>query len=791
MKKFIGLLSIILISFTTKAQLVVSTGTMTPTQYVQNILVGNGVVVSNVTFVGDPDQIGEFDATNTTPFVGISNGLVLATGSVGVAVGPNNTGSASTGGGNMGLNDPDLDILEGSAGTNDVAVLEFDFIPSGDSISFNFVFGSEEYPEYVNSINDVFGFFLSGPGINGTFSNNAENIALIPGTSTEISINTVNSGSNPSYYVDNTINTGAGSIQFDGYTTVITVKAQVQCNQTYHIKIAIGDASDTSWDSGVFLEAGSFNSAVVLVDVSVPTLDVINNMPVVIEGCSDAKINFTRPDTTGDLTVHFDIGGDAINGVDYNLIADSVTFLSGQDTASITITPFIDGPDDYGQDTVIISYVTVNPCGDTIISSGSFLILDVPNIVVNTSDTSLCPTSNINLTAEAFGAVSPFTYNWTNTNNDTLQTDVIPGVSTLNVSGMQTDTFYVYVTDSCNLITIVDTINVIIDDQQADIYTSGDTTVYCPGEVIFIEAFPVDGISLYNYSWSNGANTAITSVNPAATISYYVTATNQCNGSIDTDTVNVIVDYTPLDIISITNDTTLQCIGTNYNLDLYSVVENGTLPYSFTWTGGGFSTDSLFQTTANSPTNFYLTITDDCGLITRDTITVDFEPYVPMTLFTPILDSTCIGENAEVSIRAEDGVAPYSYLWENGSSGQVIQYSTSGAGIFELDVYVTDYCGFKDTATVEVPFRVCEVTPVNVFTPNGDGMNETLEFTNIEFYTESRLVVFNRWGNKVYEKDNYQNDWDGDDLAVGTYFYILTVNDSQGTIFKGTVTLLR
>ena len=784
MKKIFFLLFSAFITFNTHAQLVVNTGAMTPTQYVQNVLVGSGVTVSNVTFSGDANQIGEFNATGTNPFLGLTDGLVMATGNANVAVGPNNTGSDSQGGGNFGNGDSDLDILEGGvAGTNDAAILEFDFIPTGDTIKFNFVFASEEYPEYAppnGGINDVFGFFLSGPGINGSFSNNAENIALIPGTAQAVSINNINAVTNAAYYVDNTGNFSNQSIQFDGYTVIMTAVSAVQCGQMYHIKLAIADASDTSWDSGVFLEGGSFNSEVVQVDVVTATGD-----STIIEDCGNAVFSFSRPSNTGDYTVHYDIGGNAINGTDYNFITDSLVIPDGQYTADLTIVPIGDAIAE-GQDTLTLTVYTVNPCGDTIVSTGVLYILDVPNLIVNAPDTSLCPTpSNITLNVSAYGAVPPFTYEWTNT-----QGAVLGNGTSISVSGNQTDTFYVSVTDSCNLVTVIDTVHVAVNDDLAAITTSGDTTLYCAGQVIFLEAFPVDGISLYDYSWSNGSNSSITSVNPAATISYYVTATNQCNGSADTDTINVIVDYTPMEIISTTNDTILECLGSNYSLDLYAVVQNGTLPYSFAWDDGAAgSSDSLFQTIVNAPTNFYLTITDACGLFTQDTVEVDFEPFNPMTVDPSGIDTVCSGSQVELSARPSGGVSPYSYLWETGETTGVILFGANGSTDTEVAVTVTDKCGQQVTETVLIPIKVCEVIPMNVMTPNGDGMNEFLVFQFLENFPNNHLIVYNRWGMVVFEEDNYQNDWDGDNLSDGTYFYILSLNDLNNTVHKGTFTL--
>ncbi len=140
----------------------------------EQVLVGQGVSVSNVTFNGVVansvhDQIGAFNGANSA--LGLNTGIVLATGRVPVVTGPNLDMSASLSPSSIPLNqaDPDLLRISTTIMLRDQAILEFDFVPIGDTVSFRFVFASEEYPEYVCSMwNDVFGFFLSGPGINGT-----------------------------------------------------------------------------------------------------------------------------------------------------------------------------------------------------------------------------------------------------------------------------------------------------------------------------------------------------------------------------------------------------------------------------------------------------------------------------------------------------------------------------------------------------------------------------------------------------------------------------------------------
>ncbi|WP_298391692.1 choice-of-anchor L domain-containing protein, partial [Flavobacterium sp.] len=269
MKKIL-LLFIFAFFNTAFAQLVVNNTTQTPAQLVQNVLLGGGITVSNITFNGTAlnantvrDQVGSFTGGNTTN-IGINNGLILATGDAQIAVGPNDQSGATDATANPIQGDADLAILA-SANIRNKAVLEFDFVPVGQNLTFNFVFGSEEYLEFVNGgFNDVFGFFLSGPGITGTFTGGAANIALVPSTTIPISIDNVNDVLNPTYYVNNGAGVTPGintTIQYDGFTTVIAATATVQCGQTYHIKLAIANVGDNSLDSAVFLQAQSFNTA--------------------------------------------------------------------------------------------------------------------------------------------------------------------------------------------------------------------------------------------------------------------------------------------------------------------------------------------------------------------------------------------------------------------------------------------------------------------------------------------------------------------------------------------------
>ena len=174
----------------THAQLAV-TNTMTPTQLVQNVLVGGGVTISNVTYTGGANSKGSFTNGATTN-LGLGSGIVLTTGTV------TQTANAATYFMNVNLGlagNAQLNAINNGTSTFDACILEFDFVPLSDTVKFRYVFGSEEYPNWVCSqYQDIFAFFVNGPNpAGGNYTN--YNIALIPGTSLPVSVNSVNNGS--------------------------------------------------------------------------------------------------------------------------------------------------------------------------------------------------------------------------------------------------------------------------------------------------------------------------------------------------------------------------------------------------------------------------------------------------------------------------------------------------------------------------------------------------------------------------------------------------------------------
>ena len=265
------LILFLLFSCATQAQLIVNNTVRTPAQLVQDVLIGQGVVPTNIKYnrsasTAVRNQAAEFSTNFNPSGLGLDRGILLTTGNATVALGPNDSAGEAIDPDIPVTGDVDLAQLTGLSVEN-VAILEFDFVATGLVLNFDYVFASEEFPEWTSSIyNDVFGFFLSGTGLAGPYSGSAVNIARIPTTNTGsnlVSIANVNNGTtntgpcrNCTYYVNNLIaaNPSFTNIQYDGFTVPLRATAPLICGETYHIKLAIANVSDSNFDSGVFIK---------------------------------------------------------------------------------------------------------------------------------------------------------------------------------------------------------------------------------------------------------------------------------------------------------------------------------------------------------------------------------------------------------------------------------------------------------------------------------------------------------------------------------------------------------
>ncbi len=339
------------------AQLEVTSGDtppFDPETILENYFFGGGVEVLNITYNGADNAVGFFDGENSN--IGIDRGVLLTSGDAVNAIGPNNENGTT--GMNLIQGEDDLEQLIPGFPIFDPAIYEIQFIPYDTIVRFTYVWASDEYPEFAppnnSTYNDVFGFFISGPGINGPFSNNAENIAYLPDGVTPVSINNVNAITNNGFYQSNL---GGTTVEYDGFTIPLEASSIVVPCDTYNIKIAVSDAGDGVFDSGVFLASGSFGTDAL--NISVNTFAADSTM---VEGCVGAAIEFVLgAPAEADFSLDYTIFGNAINGTDYEPVPLNAFIPAGEDSLTLFFNPIEDG---IAEDLEVI-YIDVktNICG--------------------------------------------------------------------------------------------------------------------------------------------------------------------------------------------------------------------------------------------------------------------------------------------------------------------------------------------------------------------------------------------------------------------------------------------
>ena len=749
--------------FASKAQFLqvtdVVTGPYSPQSLISNVFLGEGVEVTNILFNGDPRAVGYF--SGGTPAIGIERGILLTSGfAVSVVDDGMDQASSVNAGGSV---EPSLTPI--ATGTlNDVAVYTITFIPNSDTLRFRYSFASEEYPEYAcTSFNDIFGFFIQGPGY-PTFTN----IAKVPGTNLPVSINNVhpaNSAISPpcgpfnvQYYNDNQ----GSSVQpvYDGFTDVFTALAVVTPCQPYTIKLAIADVGDGSYDSGVFLEAKSFGTGSLLVNATTVSAD-----GTLAEGCVPGSVTFTLPELRAqNFPIVYNVFGTANPGTDYQAIPGNLVIPAGQSTITVPIIAFEDGIAE-SIESIGIS-VQVDPCNmDTVFLYIRDKILQAPII----NDTSVClPNTPITLNATVPTPV-PAPPTFTNQTDFNIPNGGNPVNSTVNVFGVLPPIIGPGVIRSVcfnvdhNWIDDIDAYLIspggIVLELTTDNGSNGDdytntcftptatTLISFPGPFAPATAAPFTGDWLpespwsdlwgepsngnwrlrltddqnningalldwtitfepsYNvtYSWSPGTGLSCTDCpNPVATISqtsiYNVTATDSYGCTV---TENVA-----LSIGSISASATIlqpiACHGQKGSLQAVAPGNN-----TFVWNTG--------QTTATisnlSAGTYTVTITSTGASCSATASATLVEPAELLATASPN-DVTCFGLiTGTAAVYPVGGVAPYTYLWNNGLLTDSISNLLAGT----YTVTITDANGCQETSSMMVfePAAIQILTALN------------------------------------------------------------------------------
>lgn len=708
------------------AQLTVTTNSVAAS--LAQTIGGNGVSVSNATLNCDSLGAGDFSYTGTN--LGMSSGIVLTTGYASDAA---NAGTffCSQNTGNT-FSDPQLTAIDPSA-TNDACILEFDFVPICNSISITFVFGSEEYPTFVGSFNDAFGIFLSGPNPGGG-TYNSMNIGVLP-NGTPVSINNVNAGSNSGYFVDNYTNPN-NDVAYDGYTVPVTSVTQVAPCSTYHMKIAIADALDQAYDSGVFIgnNAISCQNAPALTATATPA------------GCggNTGSATATVTNYTGTVTYNWQPGGQTTQTAS-NLAAGTYTCTVGMQmscgtftqavtatvgntgaiiTASTTATsPTCPGGSN-GSATVAASggtapytytwttspaqvgatasnlaagVYTVNIADNGgCLASATVSIANPPAIVPTvTTVPSICTANNgsagVNISS---GGTAPFTYTWSTSPLQTTQTatNLAPGTYTVVVSDV-------------NTCTAVATGTVAQQNSAWTLTAATPTNVSCYNGSDGAATFTINnpGTSTFTYSWttSPSQNTQLASNLPAGTYTCAVTDNTGCSLA-----VSVTVPQ-PMQLTVTTSQAPTICTASVGSAT--ATPAGGTAPYSYNWTSNPAQTASV---ASNLPAGSYsVTVTDNNGCTTGSSVTIG--TTIPtLTLTTSQAPTICTGAVGSASVTPTGGTAPYTYTWSSGQTTSTI--NSLPAGIFS--VTVTDVNGCTANTAVTIGTTIQTVTAYGIAT---------------------------------------------------------------------------
>jgi len=473
---------------------------------VKKIFGGFGVEILNVQFAGyhigylpqpSPiEDIGKFITHNVN--LGIDSGIILTSGKLDPPYGLSKPAYVTSNFTKFSDGDVQLDSINEPYPTFDAAVIEFDFIPIGDSIRFEYVFASDEYNYNVcNFYNDVFAFFISGPGISGV-----KNIALVPGTNIPVGVNSINNGSagNPMWNPANCISldyaelfvdhNGETNFIFDGSTKVLTAEASTIPCETYHLKFAIADGNGSYQDGAVFLKANSFNSEPLKIIPNITYGGITDSL--LYEGCGFAQLVFRRTyNIQQPKTYNLSISGTAQINIDYSGLTNQIFFAAGQMYDTLTIVPVFDNiPDD--NETIIVSIGDTLCNGDYYETEATLKISEAHNLTAEIMPDSGVYCDTVSFAPYITGGFSPYSFNW----NNGLSNDSI-----LNFYSEGTQIITLQISDACGS-TIEKNVSITFYELLfADYSHSPDSISILNPEVTFND---LSSSNIINWFWDFG-----------------------------------------------------------------------------------------------------------------------------------------------------------------------------------------------------------------------------------------------------------------------------------------------
>ncbi len=666
-------------------------GAITPQVLLNDIFLGGDCYeVSNLNAIGVNVGRGSFSDGNST--IGIPEGIILCTGDIVDAAGPNNDDQAGL---NIGgpVIDPDLELFA-TANIQDVQGLEFDFVPTGNTVSFDYVFASEEYCEFVNTgMNDLFGFFISGPGINGSFTFNGENLAIVPTTNLYVTIDNVNQFDNSAFFVPNRANCGATTnmtdIQYDGWTTVLTATANVIPCEQYHIRLVIADVGDGIFDSAVFLGAGTFNAGG---DPETGNILPSAGVQNFLEGCEPAYFTFYR-DADSDINLDVPIeltllpSSTATPGIDFGVLPNSIFIPAGQDSIVLPITVISDNISE-GLESIQISVANGCECSEL---EYSLTISDLPSFIASLPNIEVCEGTTFNISATISNGIAggSYSYQWSNG-------QITPST---NITPMDDEVISVTITDQCGTQVIANTTANVIEIPTASLSAGGGDicldnandehvfTLNISGEPNWILNYTIDGLAQVPLDITSSPFQFNTNTPGSYSFTTVSTTTANCQGPA-MGTADVFLG-------DIQNTVVTEPVGCTANGAISVTTSGGATPYIYNWGNGLPNSPNLTGLAAG---NYQVTVTDDNGCTALASGMVEAVP--PISVVATATQVNCNAPNiGTIDLTVNGGIAPYNFNWSNGLPSTQNQ---TGLGVGTYLVTITDSGDCSEIVTASV-----------------------------------------------------------------------------------------
>ena len=743
-------------------------------------LIGSGVTFSNVSFQGVRDaggsygyQICYFTTTGTTlTQMGIQKGIALCTGNtnlIPLAMGTNpaaansfSKGYISSAPGEIRKSTTtinDMNLLASGGSWFNGAILEFDFVPDGDSVCFRYIFGGEEYSDNINftnyqctEYNDKFGFLISGPGVSGGvgYTNDARNIARLANGS-EVGINAVNNGTvgssatpngasycqaaNPDWIQNNAVYEYNGTIQGtspNGNTKImIAAQGGLTPGATYHIRLLICDLRDGAYDAVVYIEAGSFSSPE-------PTSSIHASPSSICNGNSTYVVVNTNHGTPP---------------YTYNW-SNSVVHTTNNPSDSILVSP--------SANTSYTVTVTDNTV-PTPLNAVSTINITVSNpvLALNTQTNVLChglSTGSASVTVS--GGTGTYTYSWSHN----------AGLNNASATGLTAGNYTVTVTDG---LSCPDTYSLTITEPgealSATFPGASVTQIACYGNSTGAATVSAGGgTTSYNYNWSHNASlhTASASGLTAGTYTVTVIDANLCTV---TSSVTITQPAQALTAsILPASVTQVGCYG-NSSGSATVTVSGGTTTYNYNW-----SHDASLHTANATGLNAgsYTVTVVDANLCTASSTVTITEPASPLTITTPVTNITnvaCYGNSSgSATLTVSGGTGTFTYAWSHNPGLNAATASSLPANTYTVTVTDDNLCSETVSLTITQPTAALTLTPSSTSSTCGNA--------------DGSVTVTANNGTSPYEYVwlNYTDSisHNMENLAAGTYN--VTVSDNNG-----------